>query len=328
MKDIHEIWTSIEEQSQTSASSYTLLKIHPFGLRIGIDNSRQQRVLIAEISPDHKVSKKNVPNWRGVEVYFRTQFLSLEKVLILYLVDIEQIDIFNSLIMDLESSYSRSNNREQATGIFFTCLRRWQQFFQNYGTGILGREARQGLYGELYFLRNHLLRHRLDVRYLDNWRGHDRKYHDFSFPGGNVEVKTCSQKEHRKVFINSEMQLNESLLPSLYLYVLCMRTSDQHGESLEEIAQSVLSMLSADDEAVIVFKQYLSQAGYLEAHAEYYKSDKYLVDKGILYQVRDDFPRIIELPPGIGDIKYSIMLDTCHDYTCDIDQVMANLRGQ
>ena len=64
---------------------------------------------------------------------------------------------------------------------------------------------------------------------------------------------------------------------------------------------------------------------YLEDHYKYYEDMGYSIKKEYFFKIKEGFPRVISLPDGVGDIRYSIMLSACSKYVADIDHTMAAL---
>ncbi len=106
----------------------------------------------------------------------------------------EYMDIFASLCADLADNLSgaTADMREVALAAF---LDRWTRFFERYGLHGLLPEKRQGLFGELYWLRVLLENDIGCMKVLSSWRGCERGYHDFEINGHVVEVKTTMSKE-------------------------------------------------------------------------------------------------------------------------------------
>jgi len=77
-------------------------------------------------------------------------------------------------------------------------------------------------------------------------------------------------------------------------------------------------MFSSDVLSSKKFEDDLREAGYLDNHAHLYMNT-YTVRNEELFEVREGFPRIIELPSGLGDLKYSLLLAACQSYLTNID---------
>ena len=58
-------------------------------------------------------------------------------------------------------------------------------------------------------------------------------------------------------------------------------------------------------------------------HEDYYKDIGYYIRKELLYEIEKDiyFPSIIDLPLGVGDIKYTIDLSACAPSKIDLAKI-------
>jgi len=153
---------------------------------------------------------------------------------------------------------------------------------------------------------------------LEYWRGHERKNQDFVFPNGNVEVKTSTQKQHAKVYISNEKQLDNSGISNLFLYCLLLNEPVQSGYSLSGIVNMIYELLKGVPNANLKFRDFLLDAGYLDEHKEQYAIPVYSINDEYFFKITEEFPRIIKVPDGIGDVKYSINLSSCTSFSFDI----------
>lgn len=324
VEDLNELWQSLENDVQLDKSGLLLRKLHSSGLYVGIDLLNNQRILAVEVRDTSKIIVKDLPRWKGVDLEI-TELDTPKKALLLRLVDKENTDIFNALIKDFDESLTKSRNPDDSLGLFIDCLERWRVFFDKYGSNILSPEAQRGLFGELFFLYNHVFAITDYVKGVHYWRGHDRKNQDFSFPGGNIEIKTTIKKEHKSVVINSEKQLDDSGLISLYLYCLAINSADKQGCTLPQMIKDIRNKIAVSSSAVSIFNIYLNHAGYLDEHDKYYMDSGYIPEREYFYKIRTGFPRIISLPSGVGDIKYSIVLSSCTDFEVEIEPQMREI---
>ena len=187
------------------------------------------------------------------------------------------------------------------------------------------RSAQIGLYGELYFLLNRVFKNTDTTSYLKSWRGHKRKHQDFEFNNGNIEVKSTTKKEHR-IRINSEKQFRG--FKNFNLYVLSLKEINADKNTLPKIVNDIYSYLEDNHKAdKRIFRNYLFQAGYFDEHADRYLENGYFVDKEELFDVTDfnKFPSIVDVPAGVGHVKYQIVLAACQDFLVDIDETVKEL---
>lgn len=301
--------------------SVLLRRLKSIGLHIGIDLSSRQRILLLEITSSGDINLNKFPKWKGVELFFK-KLSNDREAIVLKLVDKGAVAIFDALIRDINDSLAEVKDLENALELFKECLDTWSDFFKKYGCDGLGPESQRGLFGELFFLKEYGLKNADIITGINYWRGHSRKYQDFSFPSGNVEIKTTIKKEHRTVIITSEKQLDDIGLISLYLYCIAMNITENKGNSLPGIIKEIRETISTTPNALRLFNRYLMNAGYLD---EQNYENTYAVNKEYFFKVTEGFPRIIKLPVGVGDVKYSVVLSACKNFEADINEAIKNL---
>ena len=281
------------------------------------------KLLMLKISDPSLIENDHFPKWEGTKIEKRI-IAKDQYAVVVKLLNEEAIDIFNALINDIQNQVKEANN-DQALTLFTECIYKWYEFFKKFKLKILSQEQQRGIFGELYFIKNHLLPVIDPVEALNNWYGHDGMHQDFSFRNGNVEVKTTIRKEHKKVRISSEKQLDDTGLPNLFLYCITLNLDPNNGESLSDIVESLREYLCQFPNAVNIFDTYLCNTGYLDEHAEHYDRYKYIFKKEYMFRVEDEFPRIIDPPEGVGSLEYSLVLSACLDYDKDIKNSIKEL---
>jgi hypothetical protein len=192
----------------------------------------------------------------------------------------------------------------------------------------LGIEAQKGLYGELYFLREHVLTH-LGTRGVLTWTGPRRAAQDFQFSRWAIEVKTSAVTLPTRIQIASEYQLDDSNLNALFLYYLSIEQSQIDSETLVDIVRSIRERLATDPVASEAFEDSLLDVGYLDAHAFLYSSSGFHIRGSSFYMVTEGFPRITtkDLPQGVGDISYSISITECGKFVVPASEVVMRFQS-
>lgn len=320
--EIELIWDSLYADGCGKDKVFLLRRLHSLGLHIGIDIARNQKILLMEIEDNFKLN--DLPEWHGVALD-KICLSSEKEALILRLVDNKNIDIFNALIKDFDLSLADAETLDQAISLFIECLYKWQIFFEKYGNCGLGEKAQRGLLGELYFLKQYILPSLNSIESIQSWKGHSGGYQDFSFPGGNVEIKTTLKKEPVTFIISSEKQLDDKGLDALYLFCLLLTVSESKGYNLPDIIKEIRENISCSGSSLRLFNDYLEQAGYIDEQEKYYCDKFYIIHEEHLYKVNENFPRIIKLPEGVGDIKYSVLLASCKNFEVDINSEIIKL---
>lgn len=329
-EQLREIWSELEVESDESGRrrKYRRLDIeNETGFRLSCYFPEKYLELLIEVDPSRKVEDYFFPNWKGMEF----DLLQLDvpekdsKHLCLRLKNREHKDVFITICSDLAEDLKKVSfdKREVALAAF---LDRWTRFFERFSNEGLSPEMQRGLFGELWWLRR-LLDNEINCAVaLNSWKGCGREYHDFEINGQVVEVKTTMTKEPRKVQINNERQLDNKGLMSLHLLVLTLVRSDEGGESLLEIVSSIKERVLLVAGGLRRFEQCLWEAGYLDVHAHLYKTT-YTIKKEELFRVSDGFPRIIDMPGGLGDIRYSLLIGAVSDYLVDTDEYLTKVKG-
>jgi hypothetical protein len=278
--------------------------------------------LMIEISVnDFNIS--TIPKWKAIPAKKITKVFDGREVEMLYLslTIPEYVDIFDGLVENIFIDQLEVNGSREAWDAFVNTLDSWDSCFRNKREG-LSRGEQIGLYGELYFLLKNVFPNTDTTSYaLKSWRGHKRTHQDFEFNNGNIEVKSTTKKEHRTVSINSEKQLDPQGFESLHLYVLSLKEINADSNTLPKLVNDIRNYLDSHHKAdKKIFETYLMQAGYFSEHEDRYVENGYFVENEELFDVSDhkNFPSIIKIPNGVGDVKYSIVLAACQDFKVDI----------
>mgnify|MGYP001231797063 CR=1 FL=1 len=319
MKKLKDIWTKLESDKDKVMSG-GMLKVSiskKHGLSVGLDTKDSKKLLLIEVDDNLQVDDSHFPSWEGTSIY-KQETDSGKCVAILKLIDDDCNHIFNALLDDLILKIKETNNNSEALTCFIDLLFKWSAFFKKFGKKILSEQRQRGLFGELYFIKKHLAEKIGGHKVIQYWKGHELKHHDFSFPNGALEVKTTIRKAHKKVVISSEKQLDNTGFENLFLYCITLNSDSNSGESLTTIVKELYNYFDEFPGASILFGNYLNNSGYVEEHEDHYDKNKYIFKKEYLFKVDDNFPKIIDPPEGIGDIKYSLMIASVIDFNVPI----------
>jgi len=237
----------------------------------------------------------------------------------------EYREIYLTVCADLAEGLENCTTDESRRKEIEDFLARWSRFFERYGDETLSLERQRGLLGELMWMV-HILQAGIEPEIcIKSWKGCERGFHDFDIAGNVVEVKTTMMKEPRKVYINNERQLDDTGLKSLYLFVVSLSTVDGHGQSLPDIVTTLRRAFKERSSLKYSFEHALRESGYLDIHAHHYRQ-RYALKKEELFSVEEGFPRIIAVPAGLGNIRYSLLVSSCHDYACHMSDYMRIVR--
>ena len=253
-----------------------------------------------------------MPVCRGVKVVHevvRTE--NPRTVLRVILEDPGLLEIFAVLSTDLVNAIGAAQDTTAGLRLCINRLSMWQGLFERVPPEGLSEEAQRGLFGELLILENFCL---TEVRALDavtSWAGPDAAHQDFKIGDAAIEVKTTLAKRHARLSITNEKQLDERPHRALLLAHVRLDVSEAQGVALPALVARIRSVLQSDSVAERTFNDRLMLAGYLDIHAPLYEYCRYLVAVQRYFHVQADFPRLTEaqLPPGVGDIRYTIIAD-------------------
>lgn len=318
---LKEKWEQLEASGRVESNSemrkYSRLNLEKEkGVRISCTFPEKKWELMVEIESENDISELVFPNWKGMG--FEFVLLPTRKITRHLSISLEtgaNREVFATVCADLVSMLERfetNAKRSHILGIYFA---KWSNFFERHKLEGLSSESQRGLFGELWWLHRLLFVAEKKNKVICAWKGCKGSFRDFEVKGHGLEVKTTMTKEPRHVTINNEKQLDDRGLASLHLLVLTLMQTDGGSHSLPSLVQAIREILS-EDPASFSFEDLLFEAGYLDVHAEKYQQ-KYSVVKEELFQVKDGFPRIISIPEGIGDIRYSLVLSSCSVFVSD-----------
>jgi len=329
--NLEQIWSSLEAEAVSEGTvgcrKYRRLDLDcERGIRLGYVMPERILEMLIQISIKEEDVDIVAPNWKGM----RFEIIALDipeehsKHIRLFLINLEYKSIFINVCTDLVKSLNKLHTAEKRKKEIETFLWRWSRFFERYGNGGLTPEKQQGLLGELWWLQC-LINFNIDkYSAVSAWKGCSRDYYDFELEGNIVEVKTTKTKEPRKVVINNENQLDDQDGESLHLFVLTLRKLNDGGVSLPGLVNQIRTSLVGYETAESAFEHSLIDAGYLDMHASDY-SIEYIVKKEELFVVKHGFPRLVQIPSGLGDLKYSLMVSACKNFEIDRDIYLKEL---
>ncbi|MDG9670153.1 PD-(D/E)XK motif protein [Hahella sp. CR1] len=237
-------------------------------------------------------------------------------------------EIFASIAEDLYSKLHPLVRRKEVIASFLARVRLWQVFFEKQGDEGLSDEAQRGLYGELRFLKDYVLPAAVRLeKAVVAWTGPRSRQHDFQFGEVAVEVKTSASKQHQKLQIANEQQLDETTVGNLYLYYLSVALIEGGTDTLPALIDDIRAILSPQLGALSEFDNLLIEAGYAHSHRAKYDLTGYSIREAAAFLVGTDFPRIREsdIRIGVGDVKYSISVAQCKNYEVPISELSVNI---
>ncbi len=251
-----------------------------------------------------------------------------KKFLLILLLNKQHKDIFSTLCEDLIFGVSEVSAEQTLVEKLLERLDKWQSLFEKVGKQGLSDESQRGLYGEIYFLR-FFLSNTIDKNYcLKSWLGPEKAIQDFQNSNWAVEVKTTHGNNHQKIHINSERQLDDSIIQKIFLFHLSLDIRVGNGESLNILIDEVSELLNDNTMASNIFKLKLLESGYYDIHKLLYNERGYTIRQENLYRVSGNFPRITEnqIPIGVGDVRYSIVLSESEEWRINHQTLLGEIQ--
>lgn len=331
---IEELWREIEAEAEIDGGSGWLLRRatastgHP--LLVALEPATRMRTLLLPAPKSEVPPRRDWPECRGLEL----QMVSVGGAthLAVRLREAGSADVFTTLAQDVAQRVAVAERTGDAVAALLGQLRRWQHFLAAANVG-LSKEEERGLWGELHVLRAHLIPALGAGDAVASWKAPSAAHQDFQRPAGALEVKTTAAKQPGSVRITSERQLDETGVGALYLCVVIVDerevapASAVAGVSLPQLVGDLRHQLSLDTATLSAFDQRLIEGRYFDMHATRYEGRRRTVRSELVFEVRSDFPRLIEriLPAGVGDVSYALNLASCAPFTCTSDQMIAAL---
>jgi len=193
----------------------------------------------------------------------------------------------------------------------------WRVMFRK-NKNQMNPEKEQGLFGELYFLNNYMIKKYGVDEAISSWVGPLGYNKDFSINDMWYEVKT-TEVNSIKVKISSLSQLSSKNVGDLVI-IRVEKMSENYDDkfsSIIELVNRILKNKMSFASRELLLKK-INEYGY---DSEIIKSNnKYNVSSMNLYQVKDDFPRLLEEDikyQEIDDISYNLIIKTLERFKVD-----------
>ncbi len=332
MTKIEKIWLAIEADAAKASGNVFLTRLLPGVLSrdfsLGMKLPEGERSFFFKVEQSALPRRSDLPETAGFRVD-NGQFRGDDKPsIIIVLQDEDFKGVFTVLLEDLVHRLDKAASDKECVAIMVNRLATWKSFMKGYRSKGLTPEEQRGLFGELYFLENILIPH-YGSRLVEAWVGPEKANQDFQYNGCAIEVKTSIQKRPQQISISNERQLDNGAFRHLFLWHISLDENQTAGQTLAEKVRKVRDLLGQSIPMQIQLSDKLNSFGYNETQALMY-SKKYAVRSSEFFLVGKGFPRILEsnLMEGVGNIRYSISLDVCGQFTIEEDRFHELLCGR
>ena len=224
------------------------------------------------------------------------------------------ISVFCSFGEDLISSVCNEYNETTALTKLRLRYSTWLALFRKTRTP-LSPEKAKGLFGELYFLKNVMLK-KYDIdKTINSWSGPDYLVKDFAVDDYWYEIKTISCSG-TVVKISSLQQLSSDMEGRLVVIKVEEMADAYNGKdsSINELIQYIISEIELND-TKDMFLDKLANIGY--DFSDELGNKKYNVANVEYYLVDDKFPALRESDiksEAINNVGYELILKLLIDY--------------
>ena len=330
--NLEETWALLEgDRAEDPVSGRIQRRILPAGHRdffLGLEIPSRNRMLILRTSPASVDGQAQIPESRGLSVRMherQTDPPTAEVELVLK--DTQHRDIFDLLIQDLVDAAGQPEDERAGAGRFLARLTEWQALLMKLVPGVISRENQQGLWSELWTLREVVGNAVGFAGALRGWRGPAGADQDFQVPGAALEVKSSTANTFERLTIASERQLDVASDIELAVIAISLDARPDHGETLREMVTATRSD-ATDAGCLHEFEGRLVLYGYRDEDADHYDDIGYTVRSRRQFKVQDDFPRIVsgDLRDGVREVRYSVGVTACTQFEI-VDEELTGLLG-
>ena len=328
-----DVWKLLEDDSRiTDAPGRVQRRILPKGRRnlyLGLETPTRNRMLILRVSTTSIAGLPDIPDSRGLNIRVGSSEVGRDETeVVLTLTDSQHQDIFDLLIQDLVEAAEQYIDEQKGLVRFLVRLSDWQHLLRRLERGGLSREAQQGLWGELWVLREVVAPVAGVQNAVNGWRGPMEAEQDFQIGDLCVEVKTSTAASLDRIAISGERQLEVPDDVGLILVGLSLNGRPGYGETLPDMIESIRTP-AADFGCLHLFDLRLELYGYESGNSDSYSDIGYTVRSLHSFRVEEGFPKIVSssLQSGISDVRYTISTASCGSYRMHEQQPSKILEG-
>ena len=321
--NLHEVWEQLENDTGLPEGlGRVQRRVEPSGtwdFFLGLEMPFRRRMLIMRVASTSVDANPNVPDSRGlvVRISGRDSDSPETDVELILLADSYR-EIFDRLILDLIEAAGEAEDEPSGVSRFLQRLASWQHLLRVLVPGGLSRKDQQGLWGELWVLREVIGPIIGTVRATQAWQGPLGDDQDFHIGRTAIEVKTRSIRNNDRLIIASERQLEVPEDIALVIVAISLDLRIGHGETLPEMVGRVREITS-DAGCLHLLNDRLENIGYVDEDADLYANVGYTVLESSVLRVSEGFPRIVSrrLQSGLSHVSYSISTNAVTPFEID-----------
>lgn len=280
-----------------------------------------EKSIILEVGPIDKAYLPEGfrrPRIKGLDitVEHKQKAIGGDITLLLELQQIDAIDVFSTFASRVCEEMNSLENTTDAVRAVFSLIDRWKDFFAG-NSDFLSAERQTGLYGELHLITR-LYKVGIPLCKLINaWTGSKSTCQDFEFGAISIEVKSTVAVDSSTVKVANIRQLDTTGIDLLFLnHVLFDARQGTEYTLPKLICELRETIASHAPEVGLEFEEKVLLAKYRNNHSEHYGNRTYTERALNFYEVKEGFPHLVEseLPVGVTNASYEIMLEHCKPY--------------
>ncbi len=329
MPDLQPIIASLRGEGGAGLIRRRLDPCSPVDVYVGLEPAGKQLGVLLAVHRRLIPAHKDLPSGSGFAVRPQAVKDDPKDVVNLgvFCTDVACEDIFLPFMEDLASHLLTETGEEGAVKTFLARVSLWQRFFVAGRGVLLSDESQCGLFAELLLIRD-LVIPAVGPLAAEAWKGPEGSPQDFVLPPCALEVKCTRAKAGAKIPISNELQLDERPFSHLVLVHVAVPLGGGNNQTLADVVAEVRSLMAAFGRPLEIFNDHLIAAGWVDAHADQYRDNRFFVRDIHYFDVREGFPRIRpgDFPQGIADITYKIDTTAALPFSVDRSSVEAWLK--
>ena len=327
--DIGAAWAALREQTGRGQGWRTipLADRNTWQLTAGVRHPGGEEAILSGFAAASSIADGDLPRGGGflVERVRKLEGPRTAAVIALTREPAASLELFTAMVENVSDLLQRHGNSAPARllQLFISRIRAWQSFMSRPNSARMSDESEMGLLGELVVLEALLGIGVSEPDALGCWQGPFDGLHDIAFEGGAIEVKTTLASSGFPVRISSLEQLDEAIVPLLFLAGV-RATLSASGETLPERIARIRKRLASNLRSG--FDMRLLHAGYDPALADEHVR-RFVCAELRLLEIGDDVPRLSRsaLPPAIRAAAYDLDLDLIDAARPDLASALSQL---